>query len=244
MKTRLLEIAVFTLEGAEKALEGGANRLELCENPYDGGTTPSYGMLKKIKSSIHIPVFPIIRPRGGDFVYSKDEFEVMKHDVLLCKELGYQGVVLGCLGTDGYIDIEMLAALVALASPMEVTFHRAFDRCHNPLKSFEDIIGCGCKRILTSGQHPSVEDGLNLVKELVTQARDRIIIMPGSGLNSMNVDKIAHDTGAVEFHTAARKREHRPFVFSPETMNEELSFISVDAEEVKRIRNILDMAHE
>jgi copper homeostasis protein len=240
MQTYVLEIAVFTLDGALRAVEGGANRLELCENPNDGGTTPSFGMLKKISTSITIPVFPIIRPRGGDFVYSIDEVEIMKQDILLCKELGYEGIVLGCLDADGNIDIELLTLLTALASPMEVTFHRAFDRSANPFTSLEDIIACGCKRILTSGQCPSVEDGVSLVKKLIELAQDRIIIMPGSGLNSMNVAKIASETGAVEFHTAARKRVHRPFILSPETMQEELSFISVDTQEVSNIRKVLD----
>jgi copper homeostasis protein len=240
MQMYVLEIAVFTLDGALRAVEGGANRLELCENPNDGGTTPSYGMLKKISAAMTIPVFPIIRPRGGDFVYSTDEVDVMKHDILLCKELGYEGIVLGCLDAEGNIDSELLASLITLASPMHVTFHRAFDRCKNPLTALEDIIACGCKRILTSGQHPSVEDGVSLVKKLMALAQDRIIIMPGSGLNSMNVAKIASETGAVEFHTAARKRVHRPFILSPETMHEELSFISVDTQEVSNIRKVLD----
>ena len=240
MSRFILEIAAFTLEGVLQAIEGGADRIELCENPNDGGTTPSFGMLKKVKALTDIPVFPIIRPRGGDFVYSQNEFDIMKDDIKLCKELGYAGVVFGLLNKDGQVDIEKTAALVSLASPMEVTFHRAFDRCKDPLKALEDVIHCGCTRILTSGQYASVIDGINLVSELRIQAAKRIIIMPGSGLNSKNVGEIAGKTGAQEFHTAARIKHTDELVFSPPSMNESLSFISVDQEEVRLIREALD----
>jgi len=240
MQQYCLEIACFTLEGALLAQQAGAYRIELCENPSDGGTTASYGMLKKVKDLISIPVFPIIRPRGGDFVYSNQEFDVMKYDIEICKQLGYEGVVFGILNEEGDVDIERTDELVKLASPMQVTFHRAFDRSSNPLKALEDIIQCGCHRILSSGQFPSVIDGLPLLKQLILQANKRIIIMPGSGLNSMNVIDIATATGAFEFHTAARKKITRSEIVSPSSMNETLSFISVDQEEIKNINLALD----
>ncbi len=244
MKHLTLEIAAFTLHGVFRAIEGGADRIELCENPNEGGTTPSFGMLKAINTLTTLPVFPIIRPRGGHFVYSAQEYEVMKNDINLCKDLGYKGVVLGLLFANGQIDIERTAGLVNLASPMEVTFHRAFDRSKNPMLALEDIIQCGCTRILTSGQHPSVTNGLGLVKDLLVQAANRIIIMPGSGLNSKNVGEIARKTGAHEFHTAARVQLADVTAFSPSSMNEQLTFISVDEKEVRLIREALDTLDE
>jgi len=132
-------------------------------NPFDGGATPSYGTLKTARAKIRIPVFPIIRPRGGDFLYTNEEFEVMQKDVLLCKELGFEGLVTGMLLKDGTIDIKRTAKLVKLAYPLEVTFHRAFDRAKDPLQSLEDVIKCGCQRILTSGQVPNAFDGKELI---------------------------------------------------------------------------------
>lgn len=240
MNNYILEIASFTLEGALQASEAGAHRIELCDNAEEGGTTPSYGMLKLAKEKIKIPIFPIIRPRGGDFVYSADEFEAMKHDILICKELGFDGVVIGILLKDGNIDIQRTTELVNLAKPMQVTFHRAFDRSINPIKALEEIIDCGCSRILTSGQFPSVMNGLSLVKQLIKEAADRILIMPGSGLKSSNVTEIAIETGAKEFHTAARKKVFQQGVSSPISMNENLTYVSVDTEEIHNIRKILD----
>lgn len=235
-----LEIATFTLDGALIAEKSGANRIELCENPNDGGTTPSYGMLKKARSLISIPIFPIIRPRGGDFVYSQYEFEAMKYDISLCKDLGYEGIVIGILDKDGHVDLERTSALVSLAQPLQVTFHRAFDRTKNAVESLEKIIDCGCSRILTSGQTPSVINGLDLIKDLIEKALDRIIIMPGSGLNSSNIEQIARTSKAKEFHTAARMKLHDEKIYSPASMNEQLSNISVNGEEVKLIRTKLD----
>lgn len=244
MQPYCLEIACFTLEGALLAQQAGADRIELCENPSDGGTTPSYGMLKKVKDLISIPVFPIIRPRGGDFVYSSEEYEVMKYDIEWCKQLGYEGVVVGILNATGDVDSVRVSELVQLASPMQVTFHRAFDRTSDPIKALEDIIQCGCHRILSSGQFPSVIDGLPLLKQLIVHATKRIIIMPGSGLNSKNVIDIATATGAFEFHTAARKKINRPDIISPSTMNETQSFISVDQDEIKQIKSALNSFFE
>jgi len=238
MNKYLLEIAAFTLDGLLTAAKSGADRIELCENPHDGGTTPSYGMLHGIKEVATIPIFPIIRPRGGDFVYSEYEFEVMKTDILLCKELGYPGLVTGLLNEKGEVDIARTSLLVSLAGPMQVTFHRAFDRTSSPMQALEDIIECGCSRILSSGQFPSVTDGIHLLRSLVEIAGERIIIMPGSGLNSGNVKEIAEVTNACEFHTAARKKING--ASSPSTMKEVLSFVSVDEDEVRSIRSVLD----
>lgn len=234
-----LEIACFSIAGALTAQAAGAHRLEFCENPEEGGTTPSYGALQLIKKKITIPVFPIIRPRGGDFYYSDEEFEIMQQDVLLCKSLGFEGVVLGLLDVNGNIDIPRTSLLVSLAYPMEVTFHRAFDRCREPLQSLEKVIECGCQRILTSGQFPSAPDGAGLIQQLIVKADDRIIIMPGSGVRSINIQQLAKETGAIEFHASARKAIKTSMQFEVSTMNESLTYMGVDEEEVKRMLSAL-----
>src|SRR6476620_10415269 len=163
----ILEIAVFNICSALAAEKAGADRIELCENPAEGGTTPSFGTLKIVREKINIPVFPIVRPRGGDFLYSNEEFEVIKKDVRLIKDLGFEGIVVGLLKKDGTIDTRQTGKLVELAYPMEVTFHRAFDRAAEPLHAMEEIITCGCQRILTSGQVPNAVDGKELIQQLI-----------------------------------------------------------------------------
>lgn len=239
-KKYILEIASFTLEGALDAEKAGAHRIELCDNASEGGTTPSYGMLVKAKQKIKIPIFPIIRPRGGDFVYSKTDFESMKEDILICKKIGYQGIVVGILNEKGHVHTQRLKAMVKLAHPMQVTFHRAFDRTKKPLIALEEIIDSGCHRILTSGQYPSITEGKENVRIVMARAKERIIIMPGSGLKSSNVKDIALYTGAIEFHTAARKTIHEKNIFSPKTMNEKMGYTSVDKKEIKNILKELD----
>ncbi len=232
----MLEIAVFNIESALAATTAGANRLELCENPLEGGTTPSYGTLKQVRAQVSIPVFPIIRPRGGDFLYSDAEFEAMRHDTRLCKELGFEGVVLGLLLPDGHIDTKRTRELVELAYPMEVTFHRAFDRCIDPLQGLEDIIACGCSRILTSGQTPNAMDGKELIKKLVEQAADRIIILPGSGVRSSNAAALAAYTGAKELHSSARVSVPSAMQYTNTGMNEKMQQTAVDTDEVKKMK--------
>lgn len=231
----MLEIAVFNIESAIQAEAAGANRLELCENPNEGGTTPSYGTLSVVAKTIAIPVFPIIRPRGGDFLYTDAEFEVMKNDITVCKELGFAGVVIGLLLPDGSIDIERTKILVALAAPMVATFHRAFDRCNNPIKGLHDIIEAGCKRILTSGQVPSAPNALSLLKTLVKEAGNQIIIMPGSGVRGNNIATIKMETNAKEFHSSARKVVPTKMQFVKESMQENLQNMLVDKADIKNM---------
>ncbi len=231
----MLEIAVFNISSALLAAEAGAHRLELCENPFDGGTTPSYGTLKTVREKVSIPVFPIIRPRGGDFLYTDSEFEVVRKDILLCKELQFEGVVIGMLHADGIVEIEKTKRLVELAYPLEVTFHRAFDRAAHPLQAMEDIINCGCSRILTSGQVPNAWDGRELIKQLVSQADDRIIIMPGSGVRSSNIKELAAYTGAAELHSSARTLEKSEMRYLAEGMQEQLQTVSIDANEIRQM---------
>jgi copper homeostasis protein len=231
----MLEVAVFNIESAIQAEGAGANRLELCENPNEGGTTPSYGTLSVVAKTISIPVFPIIRPRGGDFLYSDAEFDVMKNDITVCKELGFAGVVIGLLLPDGSVDIERTKILVALAAPMAVTFHRAFDRCNNPIKGLHDIIETGCKRILTSGQVPSAPNALDLLQTLVKEAGDQIIIMPGSGVRGNNISNIKQVTKAKEFHSSARKVVPTNMQFVKESMQENLQNMLVDTADIKNM---------
>lgn len=241
VKNILLEICVFNVATAIAAANAGADRLELCENYANGGTTPSYGYLKKIREKINIPVFPMIRPRGGDYFHTTDEIDIILKDILLCKELGFDGVVFGLLNRDGSIDKDNTAKLVAAAYPMEVTFHRAFDRCKLPYESLEALIECGCNRVLTSGQMPKVMDGINMVKQLVELANNRIIILPGSGLNSSNVVTIIQETGVTEVHTSARIRVPSTILFRNEEMPEDVDLDFVNVDEIQRINTAISL---
>ncbi|MEY4049243.1 MAG: hypothetical protein RL262_77 [Bacteroidota bacterium] len=235
MSTKL-EIAVFSVEAAVTALKAGAHRIEFCENPQEGGTTPSYGSLKTLRSYTTQPVFPIIRPRGGDFLYSRSEFEVMKADLQISKELGYLGAVIGLLNADGSIDTKRTKELIDIAGPtMQISFHRAFDRCKDPFIALEEIISTGCKRILTSGQVPNAADAMPLLKKLVEQAGDRIIIMPGSGVRSSNIKEIIQATGAKEMHSSARQMQASKMSYIKDSMKENMQATGVDAEEIKKI---------
>lgn len=236
----LLEICVFNTATAIAAEQAGADRIELCENYANGGTTPSYGYLKTVRDKIGIPVFPMIRPRGGDYFHTQDEIDIILKDILLCKELQFEGVVFGLLNQDGSIDKENTARLVEAAYPLDVTFHRAFDRCKDSLESLETLIQCGCTRLLTSGQYPKVTDGLALIKTLVEQANNRIIIMPGSGLNSSNVQHIIDTAGVNEVHTSARTRIPSTTRFRNSLMPEDFDIDFVDAGEIKKIKSIIN----
>ena len=228
----ILEVAVFSVEAALEAIKAGADRIEFCENPNEGGTTPSYGSLKTLIGLTDKPIFPIIRPRGGDFLYTAAEYECIKADLLLVKELGYPGAVIGILKADGSIDKEKTSELVSLAAPMQLTFHRAFDRCNDPLKGLEDIIDAGCKRILTSGQVPNVAEALPLIKTLVEKAAGRIIILPGSGVRANNCKKIIDETGATEIHSSARKAIESKMNYNNPSMNENMISMGIDEKEI------------
>ena len=232
----LLEVPVFNINSAIIAASNGADRLELCENYANGGTTPSYGILKTVRQKISIPVNVLIVPTGGDFVYTDIEFEVMKQDILLCKQLGFNGVVLGILQVDGNIDIERTSELVALAYPLEVTFHRAFDRCIDPYKGLQDVIQCGCHRILTSGQKADVVAGTDLLKTLVQQANSKIIIMPGGGVKSNNLKSLIDSTNAVEYHASCKAIIPTAMQYINKAMNDNNDETSVDIAELKCLK--------
>jgi copper homeostasis protein len=231
----LLEVIGFNIESCILAQAAGANRIELCDNPGEGGTTPSYGFIKAARKNLQIQLYPIIRPRGGDFFYSDAEFEVMKADVKICKELGCNGLVIGILNADGTVDKKKCAELVRLAYPLGVTFHRAFDRVKDAGQALEDIIEIGCERILTSGLVPSALNGAETIAALVKQADERIIIMPGSGVRSDNIIELAQKTGAVEFHTSARMNINSKMDYTNEAMKESLKSVSADVDEIKTI---------
>lgn len=205
MKKVLIEVCCYSVESAVAAQTGGASRIELCDNMFEGGTTPSLGTIILARKYLDIPLHVIIRPRGGDFCYSDIEFESMKIDIIKAKNNNVDGIVLGMLKNDGSIDIQRTQELIKIARPLSVTFHRAFDMCKDPFIALEELIELGVERILTSGQESRAVDGKVLLSELVKQARYRIIIMPGSGINDNNIKELLADTGAKEFHLSGKQ---------------------------------------
>ncbi len=201
----LIEVCAAQVQSALAAQEGGAKRVELCDNLFEGGTTPSYAAIKIARAKLKIGLNVMIRPRGSDFCYSDVEFEIMKDDIQVCKKLGADGVVFGILLTDGNVDIVRTKQLVELARPMNITFHRAFDMTPEPFKALDEIIDLGIDRILTAGQKNTVPEGVELIGQLVKKAGNRIIIMPGSGINDRNIKEIRDRTRAKEFHLTGRK---------------------------------------
>ncbi|MCW3114853.1 MAG: copper homeostasis protein CutC [Segetibacter sp.] len=233
-----IEIATSNYASTAAAVKGGASRIELCSALSEGGLTPSHAYLLECQKRFRIPLFPIIRPRGGDFLYSKEEFDIIKKEVIFCRELNFDGIVTGFLTSDGSIDKERILTIVELAHPMEVTFHRAFDRCKDPIKGLEDIIDVGCKRILTSGQQITAPGGVALIKQLIELAHDRIIIMPGSGVRKENIAALARETGATEFHSSLRTTSKSEMQFiHPSFANEPGDYCndSIDPAEVQEL---------
>lgn len=193
----ILEVCCGSLASAIAAQEGGAHRVELCANLYEGGTTPSHGILELAREKLGIEINVLVRPRGSDFVYNEDEMEIIRRDVAKCKELGIDGVVIGFLTPSGEIDTAKTKEVVELARPMSVTFHRAFDMCKDPYVALDELIEIGVDRILTSGQVNMAPEGVDLIAELVRKAGDRVIMMPGAGLEVENI---------AEFHAKVGRR--------------------------------------
>lgn len=197
----LLEICCYSLECALAAQRFGADRIELCAAPLEGGLTPSYGVLKSVRQQVTLPVHPIIRPRGGDFCYSDGEFSAMLEDVRTVRELGFPGLVIGILSEDGQVDMPRMRQIMAAAGDLAVTFHRAFDMCQDPHEAFDNLAELGVARILTSGQQPSAVKGVSLIAELI--ARSRVpIIMAGAGVRADNLETILN-AGVEEVHSSA-----------------------------------------
>ncbi|UCF62156.1 MAG: copper homeostasis protein CutC [Anaerolineaceae bacterium] len=206
MRTKV-EISLSGVESAIAAQLGGADRVELCENLLEGGTTPSLGMIAIVRKYLNIEMNVIIRPRGGDCCYSEAEMEVMKRDIETAGGAGVDGVVIGLLNPDGTVDEERTRALVDLARPMSTTFHRAFDHTRDPIEALDTLIGLGIDRVLTSGQAATAFEGLVLVTELNQHAQDRIVIMAGAGINALNARHIVETCGVHEIHVGSAATE-------------------------------------
>jgi copper homeostasis protein len=238
-----IEIATADLETTRQAVSGGADRIELCANLGEGGTTPAYGTMRVCRENFHLPIFPIIRPRAGDFLYTDDEFKTMLYDTELAKSIGFEGVVLGILQADGEIDVKRTARLRELAYPMEVTFHRAFDRCKDPYEGLEQLIQIGIDRVLTSGQFPAAPDGVDCIAALQKQADGRIIIMPGSGVRPDNIQALRAQTGCHEFHSSLRGWQESKMNFRhPNFAQQKESYQnpSIGAKEVEKMKRIVE----
>ncbi|WP_205703496.1 copper homeostasis protein CutC [Hymenobacter radiodurans] len=198
----MLEICANSIQSALAAQAGGAQRIELCQNLEQGGITASFGLIRRVQASLTIPVFVLIRPRPGNFVYTADEWAIMAADIEQCRALGCAGVVFGILDDAGRVDLARCRLLIALAAPMSVTFHRAFDACPNQAQALEDIIALGCQRILTSGGQITAMQGQAQLATLVQQAAGRISIMPGAGFTPQNIKALAARTGPPSFMPA------------------------------------------
>ncbi len=221
-----IEICCGSVQSAANAKAGGAVRVELCQGLIEGGTTPSPATIEYAVNELGLQVFVLVRPRGGDFCYNELEIKTMEEDVEFCKRAGVAGIVVGFLHPDGSIDTELTRRFVKLAAPLPVTFHRAFDRCPEPLRALEQIIDCGCARILTSGCKPTAMEGADMLKQLVQQANGRIKILAGSGVTPENAAALRKKTGAPEIHGSCK-------ITRPDGAWE------TDAEQVKKLLEVL-----
>jgi copper homeostasis protein len=215
-----LEVCANSVESAINAQKGGANRIELCENLYVGGTTPSFGCIAETLNQLTIPVHVLIRPRPGDFVYSDMEFHQMLNDIEICKKMGAKGIVSGILNANGTLDKERTTELVWAAKPLSFTFHRAFDIMPEPLKAFEDIMGCGCNFLLTSGQKSKAIDGAELIRQLIAIGGSKITLIAGGGINHNKILELAR-LGVTQFHMSGSE-----IVARYNTNHTGLSFVS------------------
>lgn len=232
-KKAVLEVCAFHIDSCIIAEQAGAVRVELCDNPIEGGTTPSYGTIKQARKKVSIRLYPILRPRSGNYFYSDSEFAILKDDIEMCKQLGCDGISVGVQTIDSEIDTERLKRIVEWAGPMGVTCNRAFDCAPDPFKALEDIINCGCERILTSGQKTAAPEAGALLAKLVEQAGDRIIIMPGAGVKSSNIAKLMQESGATEFHSSARIIAPNPVTYINKEVNDYGNVYIADTNEVK-----------
>lgn len=236
------EICTNSVASCIAAEEGGADRVELCAGIPEGGTTPSFGMIRNARESIKIALNVIIRPRGGDFLYSESEIKEMVYDIQVAKELGADGLVFGCLNPDGSVDKKAMNILMEAAGETPVTFHRAFDHTSDPFQALEDIISLGCVRILTSGCRPTALEGAQMLNNLVEKAAGRIIIMPGCGVRENNIAEIARLSGAKEFHFSARESVKSGMIFrNPDvTMGSEDDPYGYDVSTSRRVKATIE----
>lgn len=238
----LLEIVATSVQSAINAENGGADRIELCSELGLGGITPSYGLIQQVLERTSIPVFVLVRPRGGNFVYSEDEFEIIKKDIQLCKDLGCAGIVSGILKDDNSIDLIRTKELIKLSKPMTFTFHRGFDLAPNPFDELEKLIEIGAERILSSGQNDSAEKGINLLVELKNKAENRITILPGGGINSENAH-LFKENGFTEIHASAssvyHENESPKISFVSEKFLDETKLFQSDLEKIKDLVELI-----
>lgn len=242
-----VEIVVYNIESAIRAQEGGADRIELCDNPGEGGTTPSYGTIELVRQNVSMDVFVMIRPRGGDFCYSSYEFHSMKRDISQCQKLSVDGIVLGILNPDGTLDKKRCRELIDKARPLKVTCHRAFDMVRDPFEALEDCIEAGFDRILTSGQQTQAIKGIDLIGELVKKANGRIAIMAGSGVNEETVAEIVSKTDVREIHFSAIGQRDSSMNFRNTNIagmgsgeGSEFKLRTVDPERIRKTREIAE----
>jgi copper homeostasis protein len=234
-----LEVCAFNIQSCIIAEKAGATRVELCDSPVEGGTTPSYATIQRTREKVSIELYPIVRPRSGFYWYDEEEFTIMKKDILVCKELGCDGISTGIGLQNGEIDTERLKRLVDLAYPMGVTCHRVFDGVPDPFKALEQIIDCGCERILTSGQKSAAPDAADVLAKLVQQADGRIIIMPGAGIRSSNIDQLIKASGATEYHTSARIALPNPVTYQNPAILDAGNVFIADEQELVKILTIM-----
>ena len=239
----IIEVCVDTVESAIAAQRGGADRVELCASLLEGGVTPSAGSIETARKCLNIPIQVMIRPRGGDFLYSHVDFDIMKRDVQVGKQCGADGVVFGILTADGEIDKERTRELIESARPLNVTFHRAFDMTLDPYQAIEDLIELGVNRVLTSGQAASAAEGAKLIRDLVETARGRIAVMAGGGLNETNIRQVVAGSGVRELHFSGRstmdsvmRYRNLNVALGSAQEHSEYQRLVVDAERIKRIR--------
>ncbi|HEX8334134.1 MAG TPA: copper homeostasis protein CutC [Segetibacter sp.] len=235
----ILEVCAFNIQSCIIAEKAGAVRVELCDNPIEGGTTPSYGTIKQVREKISILLYPILRPRSGNYFYDEDEYEIIKKDIVACKEIGCNGISVGAATINAEIDTEWMKHIVEWAHPMGVTCNRAFDGTPDPHKALEDIIACGCERVLTSGQKSAAPDAGQILFKLVQQAGDRIIIMPGAGIKSSNLAQLREESGAKEFHASARKVAPNPLTYINTQVSDYGNVYISDEDEVRAMVQIL-----
>lgn len=245
-KKILFEACVDSVESALSAQEGGADRIELCADILEGGITPSAATIALASKFINIPIMVMIRPRGGDFCYSDLEFEEMKLDIEFAKQFNVAGVVLGILNENGTVDKKRTKILIDLVRPMQVTFHRAFDMARDPFEALDDLIELGIDRVLTSGQELTVVEGMETLKKLIDKAGDKIIILPGGGVNEENAGKIIKLCGVKEIHASAREKKESGMKFrNPKTSMSnsknmpEYEIMATSAERIRSIKEVI-----
>ncbi|MEQ4922064.1 copper homeostasis protein CutC [Proteus hauseri] len=241
-----LEVCCFGAQCALTAEQAGADRIELCASPSEGGVTPSYGMLRQVRDLVRIPVHPIVRPRGGDFCYGQADFAAMKNDISLIRDMGFSGAVVGILNEEGHIDLPKMAILMEFAGSLEITFHRAFDMCVNPLLALEQLTQLGVSRILTSGQQANAELGLPLLR-ILNEKTQGPIIMAGAGVRLSNIQKFL-EAGLKEIHSSAGKIAHSTMNYrkagvtmSSDSEVDEFTHYCVDEDTVEAMKDIMSI---